>query len=64
MADLCEIPHPDHPEVLCDKPKPCYAYCCNSEHHLTWNDRPIPGDKRPDPARMVDLVQTIRRYNR
>jgi hypothetical protein len=61
-AELCEESHPDHPAVLCDKLKPCYAYHANSEHELTWGDRPIPGDRLSDPAGLVNLVQRIRQY--
>jgi hypothetical protein len=63
MAD-CEEPNPDHPEVLCDKQKPCYAYHCNAVAGMTWGFRDIPGDKTSDPGRLIGLAQQIRRYDR
>jgi hypothetical protein len=62
VSELCEEPHPDRPTVLCDKPKPCFAYHCNSEHHETWGDRPIPGDRLSDPHGLINLVRRIREY--
>jgi hypothetical protein len=36
MADLCHEPHPERPEVLCDKPVPCLGFHANLEADLDW----------------------------
>lgn len=62
MIDLCDEPDPDDPEARCDKPKPCFSYHCDSVRRRTWGFRDIPGDKKSDPGRVVDLVRRIRQH--
>lgn len=40
--DLCYEPHPDQPEVTCDKPTPCIGYHANGAANLVWGYTPLP----------------------
>lgn len=40
MADLCHEPHPDRPDLLCDKTLPCMGYHANGEE--IWGIQDLP----------------------
>lgn len=40
MADLCHEPHPDRPDLLCDKTVPCMGYHANGEE--IWGIQDLP----------------------
>lgn len=46
MADveICEESHPEHPEVLCDKPVPCYHLHASRKYpeHSPWDNDAVP----------------------
>lgn len=42
MTDVCNEPHPDHPDILCDKAMPCLGYHENIPAALTWDGLPLP----------------------
>jgi hypothetical protein len=39
---LCSEPHPEHSEVLCDKPAPCFEYHANAPAQKVWPGTPMP----------------------
>lgn len=41
----CASPHPERPDVLCDKDEPCYGYHASAQAQQVW-----PGTPLPDPA--------------
>lgn len=45
----CQHPHPERPDVLCDKDEPCYGYHASATAHAVWPGTPLP-DRTP-PAR-------------
>jgi hypothetical protein len=43
----CASPHPERPDVLCDKDEPCYGYHASAQAQAVW-----PGTALPEtPAR-------------
>lgn len=38
----CASPHPERPDVLCDKDEPCYGYHANAADHAVWPGTPLP----------------------
>lgn len=38
----CQQPHPEHPQVLCDKDTPCYGYHANAQDKAVWPGTPLP----------------------
>lgn len=40
--ELCSTSHPERPDVVCDKPKPCWVYHANARARVTWNGIPLP----------------------
>lgn len=39
---LCQEPHPEEPEVLCDKPMACWGYHANAPAKKVWSGTPLP----------------------
>jgi hypothetical protein len=62
MADLCDEVHPEHPEVICDKSKPCYAYHQSQQHRMTWGERELPMSKTSNPMVLVNMARQIRSH--
>ena len=61
MAELCGEPHQDHPEVTCDKPKPCMAFHQSVKHRMTWGQRELPVSQESNPMGLVEMARRIRR---
>lgn len=47
MTELCAVPHPEDPGVLCDKPKPCWVYHANARAQRIWEGTPLPPSAEP-----------------
>jgi hypothetical protein len=43
-TDLCDEPHPDRPDVLCRKDKPCWGSHYNPREDVSWPGRQLPGN--------------------
>jgi len=46
----CARPHPEQPDVLCDKDAPCYGYHANAAAQKVWPGNPLP-EPAPEPGR-------------
>jgi hypothetical protein len=44
-APLCGDPHPDSPEVTCDKHVPCYYFHASRTAGISWGTQPDPPPK-------------------
>lgn len=38
----CDAPHPERPELRCDKSAPCYGYHANAPANTIWDGTPLP----------------------
>jgi hypothetical protein len=64
MAELCNEPHPELPQVLCDKPKPCWAYHQNVLAKETWGVREMPQHESATPGALIRMARRIRDHEK
>lgn len=43
----CSVPHPEQPDVLCDKGQPCFGFHANALAGLSWPGNPLPVREAP-----------------
>lgn len=43
----CSTPHPERPDVLCDKGVPCFGFHANARARMTWPGNPLPPREEP-----------------
>jgi hypothetical protein len=56
MPETCGEPHPEHPEVTCEKPRPCYALHWNIAHQMDWDGEPPPPPPPPPKTRKAQAA--------
>lgn len=52
-GDLCEAAHPDRPEVLCDRHRPCFGRHSNVAHQVSWPGVAVPNNR----SRTVEMIR-------
>lgn len=63
---LCQEPHPEEAEVLCDKPSPCWEYHANAPAKKVWAGTPMPppvvqeGSRAQQRTRLVMMADRAR----
>lgn len=61
---LCGEPHPDYPDVICDRERPCYGSHMSVAARLVWDGPAHPGQQRSDPGLLRSMVEQIRGHRR